>query len=1027
MMRRTTWLWVLGTSAAPAALVAQATTGAITGRVTERASGQPIAAAQIQVVGSNRGAATAENGTFRINGVPVGNVQLRVLRIGFQAQTLTVQVAAGQAATANVALAATATTLDVVTVTATGTQQRAREQGSNVAQVAVDSQSLAAVTNFSQLVAGRAAGVTVVQSSGATGTGARVRIRGANSVNLSNEPLLIIDGVRIDPSANSGTIGVGGQTVSRLNDLKPEDIETFEILKGPAATGLYGTQAANGVIQVTTRRGVRGRPQWNAFGDLGTLRNFVEFPGNYTAYGKNPTTGAPLTSRAGSAPGNSGTACTLQQVAAKACVVDSVTALSPLNTQYTPFQDGRRNRIGASIRGGSDLARYFLSTDGETERGVYSTNNLTRRNFRANVDATPAQGFNVGVSAGYLSSRLQLPQGDNNNLGYLPVGLIGGTVVCSQATPCNTYNAAGAITAVDTTSRGYQSGLNYQQLSQIQTYQQVERFTTAANANYTPLKWLTITGTAGADVNNRDDNELRPPGVVTTTPNNILGTRTRNRAQIATYTMNGSAQASFTPFENLTSQTTAGVQYQRDNTIGTNSFGVGLVAGTASLAGTTQQYAVGEFNNYTRLFGVLAQEQLGFHDRLFLTGALRGDRSSAFGQNLGFVTYPSGQLSYVPSEEAWFPKSNALSSLKLRAAYGQSGLRPGVFDALTYFNPTVGTVASQNVPAFTIGSVGVSTLRPERINEAEGGFDLGLFSGRVSLEATYFAKASRDALIARILPGSAGGPTTQLQNIGRVTNKGLELSSTINALDTRAVNLSAVVNFSTLENKLVGLAPGIQPIIYGLGGNTQRHTPGFPLGAYFQPKYTYADTAGGAANGIITRDEVTVDTNSSYLGNVLPKRTLSLQPTLTLFRNVRVQALVDYRGGFKLYNGTEQFRCSSTSTCRAIFDPTTPLGDQAAAVAARSYGTFAGFIENADFTKLRELSVTLQLPKSFAQQYLRARGASLNLAGRNLAVWSKYSGLDPEVSFAGQSNQTFADFLTQPPVRYYVARVSLDF
>ena len=1039
MTRRSTRLLAAAVGVAPAALVAQATTGVITGRVTDRASGAPIAAAQIQVVGTQRGTTTGDNGNFRIPGVPAGSVQLRVLRIGFAAQTVPVTVVGGQTASpVNVGLSASAVNLDVVTVTATGTTSRAREQGSNIATVSVQDQPLGAVQNFSQLVAGRAAGVTVVQSSGTTGTGARVRIRGANSLNQSNEPLLIIDGVRIDPSANSGTIGVGGQTISRLNDLKPEDIETFDILKGPAATGLYGTQAANGVIQVTTRRGAAGRPQFNGYGDLGTVNNYETYPGNYTVYGKAGPNATAFAPGATLAPGYNGVGlysgnsrCYLTAQAAGTCTVDSITSVQPLNVSgVSPIVDGHRNRIGGSVRGGGEVARYFLSSDGETEHGVFTTSRLTRRNFRANVDATPIQGLNLGISAGYLSSLLQLPQGDNNILGLIPNGELGGPIICSARTPCITHNTAGVVTGMDTTSAGYYSGLLPSQLNQIQTYQNVNRFTSAFNGNYTPVKWLTFTGTAGADVNARDDQQLYPQGVINTSVNALLGNRTRNEFTVGTYTMNASAVANFHPFEALSSGTTFGVQYQRDNLNGTFASGVGLLPGTTSLAGTSQQAAVSEQNQYARTFGVLVQQQFGFRDRLFLTGSIRGDKNSAFGANLGFVTYPSGQLSYVPSEESWFPKNSLVNSVKLRAAYGQSGLRPGVFDALTYFQPAVASIATQNLGAFTTGNFGLSNLRPERINEAEGGFDLGLLGGKVSFEATYFGKASRDALVAVPLPGSAGGPASQLTNIGRVTNKGVELSSTINVVDQRNIAFSGVLNFSTLANKLVALRPGLGETVFGLGGNTQRFSPGYPLGGYFQPKYTYADTTGGKADGVIQTTDITISKNlttaGQYIGNPLPKHTFSVQPTLTLLQNIRVQALIDYRGGFYLYNGTEQFRCVTTGVCPENFVTGSSLVDQAASIAARS-GTVAGYITPAAFTKLRELSVNLGLPAGYAQRYLHVRGASLNLAGRNLHTWTGYKGVDPEVNFAGQSNFTQADFLTLPPVRYYIARINLDF
>ncbi len=901
MTRRSTRLLAAAVGVAPAVLVAQVNTGVITGRVTDRASGQPVSAAQVQVVGSQRGATTTDNGNFRIAGVPAGTVQIRVLRIGFGATTVPVTVLAGQTTTGvSVGLTPSAINLEAVTVTATGTTTRAKEQGSNIASISVQDQPLAAIQNFSQIIEGRAAGVTVVQSSGTTGTGARVRIRGANSLNQSNEPLLIIDGVRIDPSANSGTIGVGGQTVSRLNDLKPEDIATFDILKGPAATGLYGTQAANGVIQITTRRGAAGRPQFNAYGDLGTVNNYVNYPGNYTAYGRSgPNATVPGTVLA---PGRNGvslytgnSACYLTAVVAGTCVVDSITSAQPLNvSSVSPIVQGHRDRVGGSVRGGGDVARYFISSDGETEHGVFTTSRLTRRNFRANVDATPVSGLNLGVSAGYLQSSLQLPQGDNNILGLVSNGLLGGPILCSVATKCISYIAAGAVTGIDSTSAGYYTGLLPSQLNQIQTYQNVNRFTTAFNGNYTPVgaSWLTLTTTAGADLNDRSDQQLYPQGVINTSVNALLGNRTRNEFTIGTYTLNASAVGRAQPLSGVAATTTVGVQYQRDNASGNYAFGVGLLPGTSSLAGISQQASVSESNTYARTFGVLAQEQLGFGDRLFLTGAVRGDKNSAFGANLGFVTYPSGQIAYVPSEESWFPRNRLLTQVKLRAAYGQSGLRPGVFDALTYFNPTVASIASQNLGAFTTGGAGLTDLRPERINEAEGGFDLGFAGGKVSFEATYFSKRSRDALVAVPLPGSAGGPASQLTNIGRVKNAGAELSSTINAIDTKSVQLSGVLNFSTLANKLISLRPGLGETVFGLGGNTQRFSPGFPLGGYFQQKYTYADANG---NGVIENNEVKLSTDltpaGQYIGNPLPKHTFSFQPTLTILQNVRFQAL----------------------------------------------------------------------------------------------------------------------------------------
>jgi TonB-dependent starch-binding outer membrane protein SusC len=241
---------------APAA--AQQTTGIITGRVTERGTAQPVSLAQVFVVGTGFGAVTNDSGVYRIVNVPTGPATVRVRRVGFESVAQPVTVTAGSAVTADFVVGRAAAVLSQVTVTATGAATTARQQGNLVSTVRPDSVPLAAVPNFSSLVQGRASGVTVQQSGGTTGSGARIRIRGANSVSLSNEPLIIIDGVRVTGTA-AGTIAtsldVGGQEPSRLNDILPEEIEDVQILKGPAATGLYGTQAANGVIQITTKKG----------------------------------------------------------------------------------------------------------------------------------------------------------------------------------------------------------------------------------------------------------------------------------------------------------------------------------------------------------------------------------------------------------------------------------------------------------------------------------------------------------------------------------------------------------------------------------------------------------------------------------------------------------------------------------------------------------------------------------------------------------------------------------------------------
>jgi TonB-dependent starch-binding outer membrane protein SusC len=245
--------------------------GTISGRVIDRSTQQPLASAQVRVSGSTRGAQTDESGNYRIVNVPSGVVQLVAQRIGYGPMTRSVTVPAGGTLTENFGLAVAATTLDQVVITATGQSERRRESGVSTAVVDSGAINKAAISTFADALSSRSPGVVVQTSAGETGAGSRVRIRGSNSISLSNEPLVIIDGVRVDNSPQSTAIGTGGQQPSRINDINPEEIESYEVIKGPAAAALYGTAASNGVIQITTKKGRAGKTRWDAFGELGSL------------------------------------------------------------------------------------------------------------------------------------------------------------------------------------------------------------------------------------------------------------------------------------------------------------------------------------------------------------------------------------------------------------------------------------------------------------------------------------------------------------------------------------------------------------------------------------------------------------------------------------------------------------------------------------------------------------------------------------------------------------------------------------
>ena len=443
-------------------------------------------------------------------------------------------------------------------------------------------------------------------------------------------------------------------------------------------------------------------------------------------------------------------------------------------------------------------------------------------------------------------------------------------------------------------------------------------------------------------------------------------------------------------------------------------------AGSGSLAGTVVP-SVGESNNEVITLGSYVEEQVSIRDRIFLTAAVRGDDNSAFGKDFEFIAYPKFSASWVISEEPFFPAPGFLSSLRLRAAWGRSGLQPGSTDALQFFDPVAVAVDNTDAPGLTIGNLGNAQLKPERTQEIELGLDADLWQQRVRLEFTYYNKNSKDALIARRLAPSLGVSTEQFENLGEVSNKGVEILLNARVLDRPNYSWDVTATAWGNRNRLVELGQGITPIIFGLGGASQRHAEGFPLGGYWMVPFTFNDANG---DGLLRTSEVTLGTAPVYIGTPFPTHGGSVSTEVNLWQRVRLYGLLDGRFGHSQFNSTEQFRCGFV-ICQARRDPTTPLKDQARAV-ANLLGTQAGYIEDAGFVKLREVSVTFFAPEAWASKF-GGTGLSLTVSGRNLATWTDYTGIDPELNNSGQTNFSTAEFLTQPPVRYFIARINVTF
>ena len=982
-----------------APIVASAQTGTITGRVTDRTTGAPIPDAQVIVVGTQRGTRTDDAGQYRLGNVPSGAQRVRALRLGYEAGVTTVNVSSGGTATADFTLQGTVARLDEVVIAATGESERRRETGNSVATINAEAVPKTAINNVSDLLSSRAPSVVVTTVSGTTGGGSRIRIRGSNSVSLTNEPIIIIDGVRANADPGGSTINIGGQNPTRLDDLNPSEIENIEIIKGPAAAALYGTAAANGVVQITTKRGLSGKTRWTAYADAGTLEEVTEYPANYQQIGTRPN-------------GTRQARCSLLLQGDGLCTPkpDSLLAYNPLEDNSV-FVDGFREQFGASTAGGVNLLQYFISGDFARERGVYVNNQSRRVNLRTNLDAELTPQLTAAARVGYGSLRLDLPQNDNNDQGPLGNGLLGRDPITSPnggylSFPKDVYN-------------------------QILTTQAVDRLTGALEARWQPQAWLRVNGVTGLDFASRTDQSITPPGLIPDPDRRAIGNATSNPYSLYTYTSNVNATASYALTPTIAAQTAVGGQYVGELVRGTQAFGEGLAGGTGSIGGTTSGFAVASQNSDVITIGGYLQQQLAWRDKVFFSGAVRGDDNSAFGQDFSFIYYPSASLSWVIGEESFFPQNDWLSSLRLRAAYGQSGQRPGFRNAITFYTAVAVKRAGSDVGAVQIGApVGNASLKPEKSAEYELGFDAGFLNDRLSLEATLYDKTTEDALILRNLPPSSGA-ASRYENLGKVTNKGIEGMLNARLFDARNLQFDLTVAASKNKNKLVRLGQDVDTIFFGLGANNgdfiQRHAEGHPLGGYWQREILSFDDAND--DGIIGSEEVTLADEASFLGQPLPQTELSITPSITFLRYFRAHGIMNYRGGFKVYNSTAQFRCAVFLNCQAANDKSVGLAEQARAMASAraNFGldaSDAGYVEDGTFWKLREVSLTATAPSSWARR-VGVSDLSLTVSGRNLATWTDYTGFDPEINFNGTSNFSTAEFLTQPHVRYFTARVSI--
>jgi TonB-linked SusC/RagA family outer membrane protein len=971
--------------------------GSITGVVQGERTLRPISGAYVELVGTERGVLTDANGRFVLLNVAGTEATLRVTLLGYRTVEQTARVGDTNV---RIMLAESAIELDQVVVTGTAGGAQRRAIGNVVTQVrAAETVELARVGDVQSLLNARAPNVTITPGTGMVGSGSQIRIRGSNSFSLANQPLLYVDGVRADNAQSTGPSvqAFASSVISRINDFNPDDIESIEIIKGPAAATLYGTEASNGVIHIITKRGREGAAAWNL-----TLRQGANWFANAEGrtpvnFWRNPATGA----------------------------VESINLFTTEKARGTPlYRTGHVQNYGLSLSGGSAEVRYYVAGDWDSEEGAQWDNRARRGSVRANLNVMPTQNLELAGSMGYTGGRTYLS---------CEAGCGGVTWASYFSTP---QRNQGTLTPDPRGARS-QPPEYYNEVPIF--YQDINRFTGSLQVNHRPTQWFHQRLTLGVDDVREDNQEIwEKSALYLLWIPTARGSKSVSRRDIGNQTLDyaGTFRVDVNP--TLSSNTSIGAQYYRRAGEFVTATGADFATPGLRVISAAAETSSSETYTQNVTVGVYAQQQFGWNDRLFLTAALRADDNSAFGEEFDLVYYPKASATWVVSEEPFWNLSQ-ISALRLRAAYGQAGQQPGAFDALRTYNPVAGP---NDVSTVTPASVGNPNLGPERSSEFEAGFDAGFLDDRMGLDFTLYNQRTRDAILLRPNAPSTGFPGSRFMNVGEIKNTGWEVMLRATPVSLPRVKWDASFSISRSDSEIVHITDEEDEIVVSAAFGVD-HRVGYPLGAWFHRRVVSADFDANGQRILASMmcDDGQGGTTACYSGTTPvaprvyqgrgePLHEGTFASTFTIGERIRLYGMMDFKTGFKKWDHVTRVRCSLNNNCHENVEPleyvTTAPTRLAAYQTADQMG--AEYIRDSSFLRLRELSASYIVPARFVERFGASR-ATINLAMRNIHTWTDWTGMDPEARFLSGARGGFGPLEQNhlPQLTSFVTSINLGF
>ena len=981
----------------------------ITGKVAA-SDGKGVAGTSVVVLNTNYGTATDQEGNYVLSAdLQPGTYSLEFSGIGFKKFTRALNVTSVSNYTVDVSLVEDPLGLDEVVVTGTSQGTTRKQLGSYISTVKGDVLTRANSSNVLQGLQGKTPGAQIIQNSGDPAGGVSVRLRGVNTINSSSEPLYIIDGVIVNNSTNrvtntqSGYDGekfVGNVGQNRLVDINPDDIERIEVLNGSAAAAIYGSRANAGVIQIFTKKGVKGAPRISFTTSVisSKLRKKLDVNQAPTKFG-GPTDGP---------------SAQTQDILTPA--LTNTTAVTRYDYQDYIFQSALGTDNNLSISGGSDKTRYYVSGSYFFNQGIVKNTDFRRFSFRSNLEQELSSKLSFNIGLNYINS-LSNEKPDGNSF-FSPMNSV---TIIGNFHNIWQRDANGQIQAVG--ERGRVNPVSV--IEDFKQKQEVNRVLAAVSLKFKPMRGLTFDYTMGIDNYSQNGTTFMPPftynvstafwgGGATLDPtlNGYASTGNDVFFQI-NHELNGTYQ--FEINENIGSTTQVGYSLQYEKNKYSLIQGRGLTPFIETVNGASTIIPGNDARSELSISGVYLQQNFRLFNRLFLTGAIRVDGSSVFGEDQRNQTYYKGSGSYLLSDENFWRNMSIdwWNVFKLRVAYGESGNMTGIsaYERFNAYSP--GSFLGRSYLGSS-SQLANENVKPEKQKELEIGTDLAFFNSRVSVQFNWYNKRVEDLLIPRQIAPTTGF-STLLDNLGSLTNNGVELAINATAVRGKDFTWNITGIYSRNRNKAENIGQSL--IVYPTnGGAPVAVLQGYPIGIFYGTFFA-TDANGNQIKNSTGFPQIERGIQNNAF-TYTPQRDANGLPlaTATPLRRVIGDPNPDYMASltnifnFKKFEFSFQFDAvQGVEVFNADFRTRQGVGNGKVAEQEHKGEIPRGWVnsvyqieewrvDDGSFIKLREVALRYRLGK-----FKIFSDLNFSLTGRNLISWDDYKGYDPEVNAAGQS------------------------